>query len=496
MREDFPEELVIAKSGRRKPRQVRYIIRDFPEFWQKVLDNTDPQFEDRIRYDLFWFGNYSLNKCNYDKCDNYVMNPSNERYFCCRKCGHDSGLIQEKIANTCIEKYGSVSSLGSKEVRKKGIETCLERYGVENGGWSQQAQDKIANTCMEKYGSTSPAGAKEIRDKMNETTTEKYGGISPFSSKSVQEKSKNTIMERYGVDNVFKLEEFRNTEKMRASKSKGSSSDFIKQNWDNKIRNSSSKIEEEICSYIESFNLTLVRNNRHIIGPKELDIYIPEKNLAIEINGNYWHSSGDFKYDEKANSRHLHKTNLCDEIGINLFHLFEGEWIHKKENCKNIIKSMLGIHDHQIRYNEVELDDIDILAAEKYCNYVSIKHFVFNERDAKGLFYNNEMIGTILIKYNTIVDYQISPGYNIMDLYENLILSYDILLDRRMDFVNKKFLEKAEIISPNYYYTERDIIWSKHEIENKYGSDIEELYKLGFRRIWDSGSYHIKKFKE
>ncbi len=58
-----------------------------------------------------------------------------------------------------------------------------------------------------------------------------------------------------------------------------------------------SKAEDEIYKFITSiYNNTVDRNNRNIIKSKyknrflELDLYLPDINLAIEFNGSYWHS--------------------------------------------------------------------------------------------------------------------------------------------------------------------------------------------------------------
>ena len=47
-------------------------------------------------------------------------------------------------------------------------------------------------------------------------------------------------------------------------------------------------------------------NNRSILNGKELDIYIPSKNIAIECNGVYWHSL-------KPTNFHYNKWKNCKE---------------------------------------------------------------------------------------------------------------------------------------------------------------------------------------
>lgn len=81
-----------------------------------------------------------------------------------------------------------------------------------------------------------------------------------------------------------------------------------------------SKAEQYIIDKLD-YQGTIKRNDRTIIKPKELDIYIPELKLAIEYNGIYWHSieSGADKYV------HRNKSVACRNLGIRLIHIFEFE---------------------------------------------------------------------------------------------------------------------------------------------------------------------------
>lgn len=98
-----------------------------------------------------------------------------------------------------------------------------------------------------------------------------------------------------------------------------------------------SKAEEEIAQFLEQLGIkNIVRNARGIIPPKELDIYLPDYNFAIEYNGLYWHSE---EYREK--SFHQEKTDLCLEKGIKLFHIWSDFWEQKTDICKSMIKHAL-----------------------------------------------------------------------------------------------------------------------------------------------------------
>lgn len=99
--------------------------------------------------------------------------------------------------------------------------------------------------------------------------------------------------------------------------------------------NKLSKGEDELFEFVKSLSEDSIQRERTVITPYEIDVYIPSKKIAIEYNGLAWHSE-KFKHYE-AKTYHLMKTNLCNEKGIRLIHIFEDEWLEKKE----IVKSML-----------------------------------------------------------------------------------------------------------------------------------------------------------
>jgi hypothetical protein len=51
--------------------------------------------------------------------------------------------------------------------------------------------------------------------------------------------------------------------------------------------NSISSYETEIVSFLSENNISHIQSNRTIIKPYELDIYLPDYNIAIEFNGLY-----------------------------------------------------------------------------------------------------------------------------------------------------------------------------------------------------------------
>jgi len=101
-----------------------------------------------------------------------------------------------------------------------------------------------------------------------------------------------------------------------------------------------SRPEQELFEYVKTLYPDALNNKYGIIGRKELDIFIPELNKAIEFNGHFWH------YDQrnkrcKPKGYHAEKSNLCRQKGIKLLHVREDLWLRDKDFMKSVIKKFL-----------------------------------------------------------------------------------------------------------------------------------------------------------
>lgn len=95
-----------------------------------------------------------------------------------------------------------------------------------------------------------------------------------------------------------------------------------------------SKYEQEIADYVSTFySGECVRNNRAILNGKELDLYYPEKRIAIEFNGDYWHDE-----NHKPRDYHYNKFRACLDNNILLISVFESDWNSRKEEIERYIK--------------------------------------------------------------------------------------------------------------------------------------------------------------
>ena len=278
-----------------------------------------------------------------------------------------------------------------------------------------------------------------------------------------------------------------------------------------------SKYEKEIISYLKTLAINVITNNRSIIPPLELDIYIPSHKLAIEFNGLYWHS--DEFLDKKY---HLNKTKECEKIGIALIHIFEDEWIDKKEIVKSRLKNILGLTTNKIYARKCEIKEVSNNETKEFL----IKNHIQGNIGAKvklGLFFKKELVSLMTFGYRPMIN---SSEYEIIRFCNKLDTTVIGGAQKLLKFFIKKYNPK-EITSycdkrwsrgnlyeklgfsfikdspPNFFYIinrkrHNRLQFQKHKLikngfdPNKTASQI--MLEEGIKKIYDCGSkkYYLK----
>ena len=161
-----------------------------------------------------------------------------------------------------------------------------------------------------------------------------------------------------------------------------------------------SSYENDMEDFLQQYNINYIRQSRQVLkNGLELDFYLPEYNLGIEINGAYWHSS---LFKEKT--YHLEKSKVAAEQGIRLIHIWDYEWDDSKLQLKikNAIKTAVGLNIEKIFARECAIKELDKSEAK---NFLEEYHLQGN-RPAKvnlGLFYKDKLIQVMTFdntKYN------------------------------------------------------------------------------------------------
>ena len=148
-----------------------------------------------------------------------------------------------------------------------------------------------------------------------------------------------------------------------------------------------SNFEDEIYSFVKKIAHSAIQSNRTILDNKnELDIFIPKNNLAIECDGLHWHS----EYFKDKNY-HIEKTSECAQKGVRLIHVFEDEWINKKNIVKSILSNIILQSDRKIYARKCVIKKVSKIEKSIFLNSNHIQGNVGTSIDI-GLYLNDELV--------------------------------------------------------------------------------------------------------
>lgn len=284
-----------------------------------------------------------------------------------------------------------------------------------------------------------------------------------------------------------------------------------------------SKPEKELVKLVKTIipNAELKINTKSVIKPYELDIYIPEKKIAIEYNGLYWHS----EELGKDKNYHYNKWLACKDKGVQLIQIWEDDWNRNPELIKNMLSHKLGVSQQEKIYARNTIaKSLTRKQADDFLNETHIQGTV-NSRLRYGLFKGEELIAVMLLKTESntkgktlnLIRYATSKSVigGFTKLLNHVIkenpevtsivtFSDNTISDGGL-YINNDFVEDG-IVKPDYMYIvggtrihkfnyrlkrfkkDPDLKWIEGYTEAR-------LARLnGIKRIWDAGKVkYIKK---
>lgn len=459
--------------------------------------------------------------------------------------------VKEKIKKTNLERYGVEHACQNKEIaaristskltpesQEKTIKTNIERYGVSNPFQAEEIKTKIRETCLEKYGTESAMQSLEIQEKTKKTLIEKYGVDNLRKNPEFLEKAKKTFAETIANDedghytriNFVRSEGFweevKNGKSIReicekfnmeySAVASAVSNDEFKERFRNLYAYPKTQKQKEIENEIKKMGCQVISNAKDVIAPWELDIYIPDKKVAIEFNGSYWHSE-DYLTPERAKHKHSRKTKKCQKLDIRLIHIFEATWNKKQEAYLGLIKSVLGCNEQKIGARKCEISFTN-------CKDFLEKHHIqgYGSRSIKyiNLEYEKEIVGTVTaskhhrqnisgnpvvlnrmcFKNNVTVQGGVSKlldefkSWAIKEGFDRILTWSDNSLTDGNAYKQNGFVLEDEY-GPDYFYwdVKENIYRSKQSQQKKKTGCPEEITERewckshGLHRIWDCG---------
>ena len=460
--------------------------------------------------------NHERGRC--EVCENYTQfnNYSNGYYKTC-----------SDECNKRLKAINTSNNLKGKKRDPQIFEKMKETRKINNS--NLKTSQSLKKTNREKYGVDSYFQTEEFKKKSLDTLQSKYhtnlnlNGLSYNEAKFLIQLFSGNRLDNDVIPN-FKEEEFKgvyrdkgyNYYSFKCNKCGTIFDDYLAFGniptcpHCNPIFNQKSKGEDEIASFVESLGFDIIRNDREIIYPQELDIYIPSKNLAIEFDGLYWHST----LKKSDPNYHLNKTIECEKKGIRLIHIFEDEWVEKREIVEDIIKAALGIYN-KIYARECKVVIVDSKTQESFLNENHIQGYV-KAKYGYGLIHKGELISLAtfsksrysnedweLIRYVNKKDLSVIGGFSRLlnhfkRDHKGSIVTYS---DRRLFTANtyRSCFEFAGTTNPDYFYVKNNRRYNRQLFQKKnlvkkypqYSKYTEEqiMRELGYYRIYGCGNW-------
>lgn len=309
-----------------------------------------------------------------------------------QQSAEQKALISEKRKNTNLAKYGVINA-GQTERAKQQHKNFYQDSQLVEQSVQQQRQ-----TMLLKYGVLNPAELAWVKYKKTQTMQEKYGVNNPMQHEDIKNKSvqqrllsynaaelliknfakfQTMLQNAYGVCAEIDASEYVGVASRPEIKFKCLSCNWsFEKRFDYaappicKVCNPTpesfqSKEEVDLVNYIKSnYSGTIITRDRSTINPYEIDILLPDLNLAFEYCGLYWHSeiSGN-----KTWNYHAKKYQLSASKGIRLITIFSDEWLYKTDIVKEKIKNLLGARTHQrLGARQCQIEIIDVKTARLF----------------------------------------------------------------------------------------------------------------------------------
>lgn len=277
------------------------------------------------------------------------------------------------------------------------------------------------------------------------------------------------------------------------------------------ILGGTSRGEQEVFEFLKKNNLNVTQRKRKIIDRLELDMYLPDLNFAIEYNGIYWHTEGK----GKDKTYHYNKWLNCKNLGIQLIHIWEDEWVNNEELVKKMLLHKLGVNnDKRIYARKTSVKQIETHEARDFFTINHIQGFASASYYFSLVDDNNAICAVIALKkepsgYLNIIRYATSSSViggftKLMKYIEKTLVpigfitfSDNCVSDGKL-YENNGFIVDKEL-DPDYRY----VVGMKREHKFGYrlkrfmddpklqweeGLTEKELAQLnGIERIWDAG---------
>jgi len=283
-----------------------------------------------------------------------------------------------------------------------------------------------------------------------------------------------------------------------------------------------SKECQEVIDFLQQY-VEVKINDRTILNGKELDIVIPQFNLAIEYNGVYSHIFREEHQNEslrKDRNYHLNKTLECQNQGYQLLHIFSDDWIHKKDIWKSMLLYKINKIPQHYNARDCRIVTLDKNTKNNFLNNNHIQGKDMSQINY-GLLLDQQVVAVMtfaksrynknydweLVRFCSRINTNIRGGFSrLLSAFEKehtgSIISYADRTRSDGNVYNHNGFEILKYNPPSYSYVNlnksvqrlhRQGFVKKRIAPGDPRPEWEIMKERGYERIWDCGTIAMIK---
>lgn len=446
--------------------------------------------------------------------------------------------VLERRAKTNLLKYGSVSYLGTKEARAALKRWSQDNLGVAHPSQSPVIEERKRKTSLARFGYRHAAQSPEVKSK-TETFFKNTYGAHPMTLPEIKERQASSNVSKYGThykrahispEVLDVLEDEKKLSDMNANmtlaeiaNNLGVSPSLVGKAFRNLnleyVNHSRSAIERDIEAFIISRGFKVSTSNRKLISPLEIDIVVPSRSLAIEVNGSFWHSE---KQGADSNY-HVNKTKACLAVGYKLMHIQDHYWATKRPIVESRLLYALG-GSTVLSARKCELEVIESNLANAFMEDNHLQGACPHSH-AIGLVQNGVLVACMtfgkprfnkrydweLIRYAPLLNHTVVGGSSkimkkFADTHSGSMVTYADRQYGEGHVYYKMGFAFVRETKPSYSYTmdyrtfHNRMTFQKHKLGKileefePHESEWQNMSRHGWDRVWDCGTNMYEKF--
>lgn len=438
--------------------------------------------------------------------------------FCSIKCANTNEKTKQARRDTNNVKYGGNAPLCDDTVKQKVRGTMLNKYGVEYHQQSAGGRAARQQTCSDRYGADSPFQSADIQAKVRSSITDTYGNHN-YNQSLIPSGSLDILTDRgrlLAMHHDDKMTIYQIANQLNVSTFCVKS--HMELNNIEIIRFPHSAIERDVVEFVQSItDYDVISNTRSVIAPYELDCFIPDANVAIEVNGIYWHG----ELTGKSRAYHIGKYNACLDQGIRLVQLTDKQWIETPELVKSRLRSIFGRTTNKLHARKCNVVIPTVDQVRRFQTETHIQKYV-GFSVALALEYQGNIVSVLtmgkpryssahqweLLRLSSSLDHTIVGGAS--KLFSHFVKHYcptDVIsysdaswnTGNVYDRLGFEFIRQSK---PSYQYFHRSRAhklyhrsqFQKHKLAKLIATfdpsltEWENMRANGYDRIWDSGN--------